>query len=58
MTSRILGAGFNPTPPVATVPPFPPLEVVPVEVDEEIGLVYFEILYIVVLESWKLSVYI
>ena len=56
MTAGMLGTILTPLPPVATFPPPPPLGVVPVEVDEEIDLVYLPILYIVVLGIWSLIV--
>ena len=48
MTTGMIGAGLAPPPPVAMVPPTPPLGVVPMELDEKINFVYFAILYIVV----------
>ena len=49
----MFGAGLNPPPPAGTIPPPPPLGVAPVEVYEEIDLVYLYILSVVTLGSWS-----
>ena len=56
MNVGMLGSGLTPPSPFSTVPHPLPLEVVPMEVDEEIDLVYLPILYIVVLGIWSLIV--
>ena len=41
MTAVIIGSGLNPTPPVATFTIFPPLLVLPEEVNDDAELVHF-----------------
>ena len=46
-------ARLNPAPPSGTVPPPPPMSVVPVAVEEAMGLVDLAVLSVVTLVSWS-----
>ena len=45
ITAGIICYGLNPTPPVATIPTFPRLIAVSEEVNDDVELVHFSILY-------------